>query len=397
MKLPLAKPQEVLEVIVKLAGESCNINCHYCFEKRKPYDRATILSNETLARFLSLATPRPIDVQFHGGEPMLVGMERMGAYFDILRSYPVPIRVRMQTNGTLLSREWLDFFRSSWPGFELGISVDGDDEGNRYRVDYKEKPVFASIEGALELLSSEGWRVGAACVVHRGLLGRARQTLDFFRRYPCIRSVSLLPCLDYKVFVHRTFKEKRALQMIDQRVERPDWSTSPSEYMDFLEDVFGIWRADALYERFTMEPYTSVIRRLAGKSPSLCHFSEQKCGHSVTLYPDGRVGSCDELRGEDSQLGTVNGVERLDELLQYETNPALLASLNVLLEKCEGCSYRTTCGGGCLATRRQYHGTAYDEEYCGYRQRLVDMVAGAVNGALPPHDPERMWAKADPG
>ena len=46
----------------------------------------------------------------------------------------------------------------------------------------------------------------------------------------------------------------------------------------------------------------SVIRRLRGLDAGSCHFSDLKCDHVFTLYPDDRLGSCDELPWPQAQL-----------------------------------------------------------------------------------------------
>ena len=77
MALRLPREGEAIAVIAKLPGEVCNINCHYCFERRKPYPGAKFLAASTLRRFLTVAGGRPLSVTLHGGEPLIIGPDAM--------------------------------------------------------------------------------------------------------------------------------------------------------------------------------------------------------------------------------------------------------------------------------------------------------------------------------
>src|SRR6185437_9446904 len=104
-----------LSVVLKLPGETCNINCHYCYEKRKPYPGSSSLTAEMLEQFLTLMGERPLSVMLHGGEPLLVGQHRMLSLIRVLMQHPAPVSYSIQTNGTLLNARWLDFFDEHCP------------------------------------------------------------------------------------------------------------------------------------------------------------------------------------------------------------------------------------------------------------------------------------------
>src|SRR5689334_10282909 len=76
MELRIPQQGDPLEIILKLAGETCNINCYYCYEKRKPYERAKTLSAADLCAFLHKMGGRPLRLHLHGGEPLLIGLKR---------------------------------------------------------------------------------------------------------------------------------------------------------------------------------------------------------------------------------------------------------------------------------------------------------------------------------
>ncbi len=383
MDVLLPEPNDALEVILKVVGEACNINCHYCYERRRPYEDATVLSATTLRDFLARMGGRPLSVGLHGGEPLLVKHSHMAELLGELARYPGRVQLKLQTNATLLTQEWLDLFEQHWPSLVIGLSLDGHAEVNGHRVDHQNRPVDTQITAALKMLDAAGRQVGVISTVTRRALGQELPILQFFQGFRCIRAVSFAPCLDFNVVSkpHNSPSSRALLALNPTGSGLPGWATTPSEYAEFLVRMFDAWRDSGSYRSFTIEPFVSIIRVLAGKPPDSCHFTPAKCAFVLTLFPDGRVGSCDELPSAESLLAAPTDRESLDRVLGFETNPKLRDGLGRLLEKCRSCSYVNTCGGGCLATRKRYEGTQYDDEYCQYRKRIVNHVAAAMGSS----------------
>lgn len=368
---------EALSVILKLYGDACNIDCTYCYEKRKPYDRAQVITPELLRAFLDRCGGRPLAVELHGGEPLLVGRARMEGLVAELKRYPALVRTSIQTNGTLLDEEWIAFFREQLPEIEIGVSLDGDAQGNAHRVDYRGAPTHPQVEAALARLARGDAQVGLISVVTRGILGRAAETLRYFRRFPAVRYVKFAPCLDFNVA--RPRRSARRLPVLAAAAGGiPNWATTPDEYASFVIEAYEAWKEEGHYGSYVLEPVGSIIRTLTGGETPFCHFSSKKCAFVLTLYPDGRLGSCDEFSMPDAELAHVHAIGSIDEVLGFATKPAMLHDLERMLAKCDGCAYRATCRGGCLATRRRYLDTDYDDAYCDYRARVIDHVARDV-------------------
>jgi uncharacterized protein len=107
-----------------------------------------------------------------------------------------------------------------------------------------------------------------------------------------------------------------------------------------------------------------------------------KCFHILTLYPDGHVGRCDELGVHDDTVALVDvGTGSVVESDPHGEED-FLEKVHRLNMKCEACSYREVCRGGCVAARLRYQGTEYDYEYCAQRAALIDCIASGI-GAPP--------------
>lgn len=380
MNVLLPQADEPIELILKLTGETCNINCYYCYEKRKPYAQARYLDTASLVSLLSLLEPRPLSVHLLGGEPLLFGMERMRSIFAALRAYRGGIRVGVQTNGTLLSGEWLSFFSIEWPEIQIGISIDGPEELNGFRVDYRDNSTFIAVCDAMQRLHDHGLEAGIISVITRKSITSAPRLLDFISKFPAVRALNFAPCFDYRVTLKRVPKGNFiSIQRLTSGKESPDWAITPEQYAEFLCSAYDHWTETFLYQRYSIEPFMSVIRKLLGRTPGSCHFSEQKCAYSVTLYPDGRIGTCDEI---DMPLGLISEIQCLsdkEDFLRWKRNAALRTRVSRLLKVCDSCAYQSTCGGGCLATRLRYEGTEMEEEYCRYRSMIIDHINSSLS------------------
>ena len=357
-----------LSVILKLPGETCNINCSYCYEKRSPKLGIKKMEISTIQKFLNLAGGSPLAVELHGGEPLLAGKNTFKEILKLLEGYNGPIEVTLQTNATLIDREWAEILTGYDVNMAISISLDGDQTANQFRLSYANKETINKVEEGLRVLHESGISTGVACTVTKLSLERGPQILEYFASLPTVRHVKFNPCFDYDVSLENEYRAGSGI---------PIWSITPMEFEGFLEDVFLYWKK-GLYETVTIDPVMSVIRAVDGRDNNFCVYSEKKCAHVLTLYPNGDLTSCDELNANDSRLANVNELSTLDEVRSLKSNQKLKEGLQEILEDCSECDYYNVCKGGCLATRKRYKGSRYYEEYCLYKKKLIDFVREEV-------------------
>jgi uncharacterized protein len=308
----------------------------------------------------------------------------MRQILEALTAQPNVVRVSLQTNGVQLDCEWLDLFDAVMPDLSIGVSLDGDAEGNSWRVGYDAKPTYPLVVRALRLLAERGRKVGVITAVTPRVITRPEAVLDHLAGFDAVNAMSFVPCFDAMVTATTTSTGRRApasrsLQRANiNETSGPNWAITPREYAEFVLATAAHWIRAGHFKRVKLEPVVSTIRRLRGLSTSFCHFSNLKCDHVFTLYPDGRLGGCDELPWPAAQLTTLRDTtdERL--VLAAQGRSELRERTRSLMAKCVSCSYRDTCGGGCLATRLRYVTAGNEDAYCDYRMRLVDGVAAIL-------------------
>ena len=150
-----------IHVLAKPTGAICNLDCAYCFylDKEKLYPGSDFRMSDTvlerhIQQLVEAHRGDRVTVAWQGGEPTLMGIEFYRKVVAYERKYARPGLVfenTLQTNGTLLDREWCELFREH--GFLVGISIDGPREiHDRYRYDKGGKPTFDKVMRGLHLL-----------------------------------------------------------------------------------------------------------------------------------------------------------------------------------------------------------------------------------------------------
>lgn len=139
-----------LQVVFKIV-ERCNINCTYCYYfnmgDSSALERPPVVSVDSATQIASWLTDgcRELQVQqvaisFHGGEPMMLNPNKFAAICNSFteRLHPiVGLSFNIQTNGTILTDEWLSALCTH--RVHVGVSIDGDRAANdRFRIDRKE-------------------------------------------------------------------------------------------------------------------------------------------------------------------------------------------------------------------------------------------------------------------
>lgn len=149
--------------------ERCNLNCTYCYlpsEQRSggrhmPDEMLNISLHKLRDYFLSVMPlgqkPRAI---FHGAEPLM----NKAAVFSAIDTFSDDFTFGLQTNGTLLNDEALEFLTSR--NVSIGLSLDGPFAGitDATRRTWGGKSVHARVLAAMNKLKGYGsWSVIATC------------------------------------------------------------------------------------------------------------------------------------------------------------------------------------------------------------------------------------------
>ena len=119
-------------IMIKSAGSLCNLDCQYCYylDKAEIYGgreprMSEAMLEKVIKEYIDANEVPEVTFNWHGGEPLVIGLDfyRKAIEFEKKHAGNKVIHNTIQTNGTLINREWAKFFREN--DFLVGISLDG--------------------------------------------------------------------------------------------------------------------------------------------------------------------------------------------------------------------------------------------------------------------------------
>lgn len=163
--LPETSPVTAVEpsAVIMQPTTLCNLDCSYCYLPHRAYRRvmSVDVARAAAKAVESWARHRPIDVVWHGGEPLAAGQAHLSALMDTFVDCGITHSV--QTNATLIDQRWCEFFIER--SVRVGVSLDGAECDNTARTDRRGRPVFERIVRGIRLLIDSGYEVAVIAVV----------------------------------------------------------------------------------------------------------------------------------------------------------------------------------------------------------------------------------------
>lgn len=356
--IKLFENKENINLIIKTAGNACNINCSYCFEKVKEVDKKYITANQ-LENILEKVNGT-CSVVFHGGEPLIIGVEKFDDLLNVVqRFYPQKvIAVRIQTNGTLLNDKWIELFYKKYDNLniEIAISLDGTRIMNCHRVDYTGKETYDDIKGAFTLLEKHGKKAGMLSVISRQALTEVDKYIELLFSIPNL-----------------SFVKMNALFNIEDGKLTED-SITPMQYAQFIYEVACRYVETGLYRRIAIEPILSILQRINNRKSRYCNYSERKCFNYLSVYPDGSVGPCDCFSVNEFMVFNVNKLNTtINDVVCKYIEKKEITPIQKLIEACKKCDIVEFCKSGCLSQRYYFEGNdSLQNDFCKSKHFLYD-------------------------
>ena len=118
------------QVITIFSTNDCNARCPYCFEYGLPRESMSPSTADQIVAFIAGFCPgKTLQIQWFGGEP-LMAMDRIRQITVGLEAHGFALNTRVTTNGSLLTKEDLDFFKAHYRNVAFQITI--DDIGDAY-------------------------------------------------------------------------------------------------------------------------------------------------------------------------------------------------------------------------------------------------------------------------
>lgn len=349
---PFAKP---LYVMLKPAGAHCNLACKYCYylEKSKLYatSQRHLMTDEMLERFtqeyIKAQTMGHVLFTWHGGEPLMRSIDFYKKALTLQQKYARGRHIDnvIQTNGTLLTDEWCEFFaQNHWL---VGISIDGPQQyHDHYRLTSAGKPSWERVMHGIRLLNKHHVEWNAMAVVNAYNADHPLEFYHFFKEHGC-QYLQFTPIVE-RLTAH---SDGRTLASLADQTDIPvaDFSVTAEQWGTFLCTIFDEWVRHDVGSIF-VEIFDCTLANWMGVAPGICSYSTH-CGHAGVMEHNGDVYSCDHFVFPAYKLGNIRD-HTLVEMLYGEQQQAFSRLKHASLPRqCKECDMEFACHGECPKNR----------------------------------------------
>lgn len=301
------------------------------------------LLEEFIRQNIEAQTQPEILFTWHGGEPLLLPITYYARALELQQKYARGRHIDncLQTNGTMLTDEWCDFFREHH--FLIGISIDGPEAmHNTFRQDFDQ-----TLRG-IRLLQKHGVEWNAIATVNHRNGDDPVEFYRFFKDLGC-------QYLQFTPVVERT--NHQGMLLTPESVELAQWGR-------FLTGVYDEWIKEDV-GRIFVQLFDATLANWVGQPPGVCSMSTL-CGLSPALQPDGSLYSCDHFVFPSHKLGNIHR-QTIAEMMYGEKQQRFgRAKQDGLSQRCRQCEYLFACHGECPRNRFLSGNENYLCE--GYRQ-----------------------------
>lgn len=353
--------------------QACNLACPYCFVCQHPKKITYEVAKDAAIYFAknALQVGKKPSINFFGGEPML-------RYEDIIKPLTIWIRetygdafeLSLTTNGTLLTRECMEFFKENKVG--MLFSIDGDKKTQDINRPYHSgKGSFDDLEKVIDLVLE----------YHPNMTFRAT-----------INQPTHVHLYDNYMFaVNKGYTNSFFIPNIFN-----DWSeqelaeleTELIKIKDYYIDELRNGRQPMAFSHF--ERARADLIRIANLNddefrPGSELLASGRCGLGANSYASvgvtGNLYSCQEMvenpeHGNTFKIGNI--YDGIDKEKRYEIATSF-NSKNVICsdkEYCDDCPKKRICDGGCTINNYFKHGNLHtvDYVYCWYERVCMDLA-----------------------
>jgi uncharacterized protein len=380
-----------IQLMVVQATPFCNIDCKYCYlpdRRSKAVVARDTLVNLFTQIFAADMAHDDFTVIWHAGEPMVLPIDFYRDAFrlvDQLKPAGFRLTHSFQTNGTLITDEWCDFFRSE--RVNLGVSIDGPKRfHDRNRLTRSGLGTFDKTIAGIRRLRSTGVPFHVISVLSTDSMASPREMFDFY---------------------------------VEEGIDQVCFNVEESEG-DHVSESFADATADVAYYRF-LDEFWKASTAAPGKikfireiehalrlivRPKEVGFGNQlvepfaitsmDCNGNLSTFSPELLGLKNE-RYADFIIGNVNR-DRLADMAKSPVLALMQADIQAGVEICrQHCEYFSVCGGGEPVNKLAENGTFVSSEttYCRMtKMRSTDLILDALDRVQPGSLPSGGLARA---
>lgn len=337
--MKIANRKKLITIIIKPTF-NCNLRCSYCYLTNYTKLDSFVMSTNSIKKLIdellllyeSQISTR-INFIWHGGEPLLWGVEKYRTIFEYTDKHKGNLFFShsIQTNLTLINDEYIQLFKEY--NVRIGFSLDGPKDINdsfRKRIDGS--GTYDTIIRNISKCRDAGLNVGAIIVASSAFKNRINSLYQF-------------------VCAHELNFKFNPLFLTGEASNCQTLSLTPLEYAQMSNELFDLWFFDKEHhiKESTFEDIASAFLT-ENKITKGCMFSRNCQDNFLAISPRGDVFPCGRFCDTDTtnSYGNINK-EPLEIIIKRKKESAQYKRAEFIANSgCKDCSFYDICHGGCL-------------------------------------------------
>lgn len=332
----------MIDTILLKVASRCNLNCTYCYVYHLGDDgwknNPKLLSQKTIDDIeqslfdLYQYQNRSFAIVLHGGEPFLLGKDRLAYLLEKLRfRLPKHTTISIQTNGLLLTNELIELCYEYC--VTISISLDGIQSVNdAMRIDHLGRGSFSRIMKSIQLIQQHRFakQVFTGCLAVIDPFSNPKEIYHFFKALN-IPSVNFL--------------------MRDGNHDRYPYGKAnfqSLEYAKWLEQIWNEYFNDP--KPIPIAFFDNYIKMMIGGSSSKEGVGTDIAGILI-IDTNGDITKNDTLKSTQNHADRFKfdwnvSKSKIVDLIQSNEFKEYLILQKPTSESCRNCQYLKICGGG---------------------------------------------------
>lgn len=328
--------------IVKVVSP-CNLNCTYCYEYNRGdnswRNRPVLISKDVVEKLAerinehaTLHEIKQFNINAHGGEPLMLNAEGLEMFYSTLLSNinsDIQINFGLQTNATLATEKIIDVLNKY--KVSIGVSMDGYDKANEFRINHKGEDSFEDInKGALLIAHKAKYFSGILCVIN--VNSDPAKVLEYFKAFNPPAVDLLQPFGNWDNLPHNDTVNKLG---------------------GWLSKAFQHYVNTPGFDKIKIRILDDAMKVVLGGKPSVDWFGNIEPDYFI-VTTDGNYEGLDTLKVVGT-IGRELGLSVFDSSIEQIRQSDFIAMRSLGIEqtakKCQECHIFKWCGGGYLPTR----------------------------------------------
>ncbi|MHB1455355.1 MAG: peptide-modifying radical SAM enzyme CbpB [Armatimonadota bacterium] len=350
-RIEFADEMEVLRFGLKPSAvyfnptDRCNLNCKYCYIPEDIRRDGDHMPSETLLKALGIlkeyfkkTVPEGIlpQIVFHGAEPML----NRESVFTAIDAYAGDFRFGVQTNGTLLDDEAIEFLTSR--EVSIGLSLDGHirDVADRLRVTWNGDGVSDSVVNAIHKLKDYP-NYSVICTVTGDNMSALSEIVDYFH------SLEVPYCMLNPV---------RCTQP-GARTTKPADHELAAHFLKALDRTYELYQQTG--RKLIVANFSNVLIGIVAPTARRLMCDISPCGGGRCFFAvsaNGDMFPCSEFIGLQEFRGGNLLKDDIDEAIKTPAFRKVTERKIEDIEPCAKCAIRHFCGSPCPAEAHEMNG-----------------------------------------